>query len=236
MKYFLTQLLAAPFLLLGAVGVMAMHEPNGSASAYNGSVGGVYTAPIIGVTPGMPQSALGSSHLPHPAPSPRQPVLQQSTAPLAVHRAGFDVQGPPTVTPALINDVLRAYGSPMAGEGQQLYDLGVKYGIDPAYCLAFFVHESAAGTRGEAVLTHNLGNIRAVPGQPSRDGYRYFDTWLQGADAWYRLISSLYVHSWGLTTVRTIIPVYAPSADSNDPAAYIQDVEQMVADWRAHRS
>ena len=44
------------------------------------------------------------------------------------------------------------------------YDLGVHYGIDPAYALGFFVVESACGTRGVARTTHSLGNIRCTPG------------------------------------------------------------------------
>jgi hypothetical protein len=143
------------------------------------------------------------------------------------------VRGRPTISAALINQVLAAYGSPLAGQGQALYDLGVKYGIDPAFCLAFFVQESAAGTRGEAVLTHSVGNLRPEPGMPSLDGYRFYDTWLEGAEDWYRLIRDVYVGQWGLSTVDSIIPVYAPSGDNNDVAAYIQNVEQLVATWRA---
>ena len=43
----------------------------------------------------------------------------------------------------------------------------------------------------------------------------------------------VYVDQWGLGTVETIIPVYAPSGDNNDVYAYIQNVEQLVATWRA---
>ena len=143
------------------------------------------------------------------------------------------VAGRPTVSASLLDRVLADYGSPMAGEGRDLYRLGVRHGIDPAFALAFFIHESAAGTRGEATLTRNLGNIRAVPGAPSRDGYRAYGTWLEGADHWYRLIGTLYVGAWKLRTISAIVPVYAPSGDSNDPAAYIDDVRQLVAAWRA---
>ncbi len=67
-------------------------------------------------------------------------------------------------------------------------------------------------------------------------GYRYYATWLKGAEDWYRLISNLYIGSWGLTTVDRILPVYAPSDDNNDTAAYIDDVEQLVSAWRAQSS
>jgi hypothetical protein len=145
----------------------------------------------------------------------------------------YDVRGAPSVSVAVINQVLSDYGSPLAGQGQALYDLGVRYGIDPAFCLAFFVHESAAGTRGEAVLTQSVGNIRATAGAPSLDGYRLYPTWLAGAEDWFRLIAGLYVRDWQRTTVDQIIPVYAPSGDNNDVQAYVDDVEQLVTAWRA---
>jgi hypothetical protein len=37
----------------------------------------------------------------------------------------------------------------------------------------------------------------------------------------------------GLTSVQTIIPVYAPTADHNDEAAYIANVMTVVTELRA---
>jgi len=227
------RLLIAPAVLLGLADALVLRQPSDQASTYN--VGGdtVYAAEVVtpaDLTPsavtmvgGNRQSALVIKSAAEP------PAIKGHLLPPAT---GTTLAGGPTISPAQINAVLARYGSPMAGAGQALYDLGVKYGIDPAYCLAFFVHESGAGTQGEAVLTHNLGNIRAITGYPSLGGYRYFDTWLEGAEAWYKLIGELYIKQWKLATVDTIIPVYAPSADSNDPTAYIDDVNQMVASWR----
>jgi hypothetical protein len=134
---------------------------------------------------------------------------------------------------SVIDGVLDRYGSPMAGEGRLIYDLGRQYGIDPAFCLAFFVHESAAGTRGEAVLTRSMGNIRARAGEPSLDGYRSYDTWEDSVRDWYRLMRDVYIGQWKLRTVAEIVPVYAPSADANDVPAYLADVQTLVDDWRA---
>lgn len=238
MRLFTLQAIAAPCLLAGCAAVAVLQQPAGRVSAYSGAGSVVYTAQVINATPAS--SLEPSSNAPKMLPATQNlPLRNAALASLASGRASpnpatrFDVRSKPTITPEQIDRVLAAYDSPMNGDGRQLYELGVKYGIDPAFCLAFFVHESAAGTRGEAVLTHNLGNIRAIAGAPSLDGYRYYDTWLEGAESWYRLISSLYVQDWGLSTVDAIIPVYAPSADSNDPAAYIADVEQLVSSWRA---
>jgi hypothetical protein len=169
-----------------------------------------------------------------PAPRPVHTVTIGSGGQFSLDRpADYSVRGGPTVSVALINQVLAAYGSPLAGQGQAIYDLGVQYGIDPAFCLAFFVQESDAGTRGEAALTHSVGNLRPEAGAPSLDGYRYYDTWLEGAEDWYRLISNVYIAQWKLSTVAAIVPIYAPGNDNNDVSTYISNVEQPVALWRA---
>ncbi len=144
------------------------------------------------------------------------------------------VKGPPSVDVALIRRVLQRYNSPAVDDAQAFYDLGVARGIDPAYCLAFFIVESAAGTQGVARTTYSIGNIRALSGQPSFEGYRRYDTWRDGIADWYRLIDELYVRDLGLATIDTIVPVYAPSEDSNDPQAYILTVKRLVAGWRGY--
>src|ERR1700730_6549104 len=144
----------------------------------------------------------------------------------------YDVRGKPSLSADFINRVLDHYHSPAAGKGQALYDDGVKYGIDPAYALAFFMHESSFGTTGVATVTRSLGNIRYSEGYQNYEGYRKYGTWEEGFKDWYWLISDQYVRQWGLTTVDQIIPVYAPSSDNNDVAAYIQAVKNAVHTWR----
>lgn len=111
-------------------------------------------------------------------------ALQPSTPPVGVSANTFQVYHPtvfvfhlrmylvvgkPTMTASFINRVLSAYGSPAAGKGQALYDLGVAYGIDPVYALAFFLHESRFGTTGEARTTLSLGNERCIADRPCVD-------------------------------------------------------------------
>ncbi len=145
---------------------------------------------------------------------------------------GYTVVGTPTINAKFIDSVLEHYHSPAAGKGKALYDYGVKYNIDPAYALAFFMHESTFGTQGVAQVTHSLGNIRASDGYPNYAGYRLYHSWEEGFNDWYKLISDLYVGQWGLSTVDQIIPVYAPTADNNDEGAYIQNVKNAVDTWR----
>ena len=144
------------------------------------------------------------------------------------------VLGLPSITVEQIRRILARYNSPALDDAQAFYDLGVMRGIDPAYCLAFFIMESAAGTQGVARTTHSVGNIRALSGQPSFEGYRQYADWREGIADWYRLIDELYVRDLGLTTVDAIVPVYAPATDNNDPAAYILTVKRLVAGWRGY--
>ena len=113
----------------------------------------------------------------------------------------YSVLGSPSVTPDFINRVLDSYQSPAAGKGQVLYDLGVQYGIDPVYALAFFMHESTFGTQGIARETHSLGNLRCIPNHKCERDFAWFDSWDDGFKSWYELICNLYVAQWERATV-----------------------------------
>jgi hypothetical protein len=165
------------------------------------------------------------------------PQAVPSKVPIPVKTGPYSVLGRPTVTAAFINEVLASYHSPAAGKGQALYDLGVKYGIDPVFALAFFMHESTFGTRGEATITMSLGNLRCINSRPcidqDRGGYAQMKSWEDGFEIWYQLIRNLYVTEWGATTVDLIIPHYAPTADHNDENAYINSLKLEISTWRA---
>ena len=144
------------------------------------------------------------------------------------------ILGPPSLSAAFINRVLSAYHSPAVGLGSVLYADSLTSGIDDAYPLAFFLHESSMGNMGWATVNHSLGNIRCTPGWSCGGGYRFYATWAAGCHDWYRLITSEYL-SRHLSTIPTIIPVYAPSADHNNEHAYITAVLSAVSVWRAGR-
>ena len=145
----------------------------------------------------------------------------------------FQVIGKPSLSAAFINQVLTQAHSPAASTGQALYTLSVASGVDDAYALAFFQHESAFGTTGIAQVTRSLGNIRCSAGYSCLFGFRAYPTWQAGYADWYTLIRTLYVAHWHLLTLPQIVPVYAPASDGNDVAAYIAAVEQDVTEWRA---
>ncbi len=142
------------------------------------------------------------------------------------------VEGKPSLSAAFVDKVLAAANSRAAGTGQALYDLSKKYGIDDAYALAFFQHESTFGTGGVARATLSLGNIRCSDGYQCIEGYRAYSSWIAGYEDWYRLIRTLYISQWHLSTVEQIVPKYAPSSE-NDVAGYIAAVLKDVSTWRA---
>ena len=186
------------------------------------------TAPASYVTPG-PASNKGDG-----VPPAATAVATPNVAAAATGET-WDVRHTPSVDAAAIRQVLQRYNSPAVGAADAMYNLGVEYGIDPAFCLAFFVNESTAGTAGVARTTKSVGNIRTTVGYADYQGYRKYDSWEQGIEDWYRLIRDLYIGQWNLTTVDQIIPVYAPTFDSNNPDHYVSTVEKLVSAWRGTR-
>ncbi len=163
-------------------------------------------------------------------PIPSRTALPKITGP-------YSVLGKPTITASFINTVLANYNSPTAGMGKSLYDLGVKYGIDPVYPLAFFMHESLFGTTGEARVTMSLGNSRCIQDRPcidqDRGGYAQMYSWEDGFEQWYKLIRNLYIAQWGRVTIDQIIPKYAPNSDGNNEAVYIATLKHEIDEWRS---
>jgi hypothetical protein len=150
-------------------------------------------------------------------------------------QAGLIIGGP-SLSAAFVDQVLAAVHSPAQGIGPTLSQLSLRYHLDDAYALAFFHHESDYGTKGVAAHTHSWGNIRCTSGwicDPS-GGYRAYPTYAAAAQDWYHLLATVYV-ARGLTTVSSIIPVYAPGGDHNDEAAYIQSVLSDVTTYRKGR-
>lgn len=134
--------------------------------------------------------------------------------------------GPPSLWPEDIDAILKKRGSPAYGNGQGFWDLGVAYGIDPAYLLAFFAKESSMGADPNWRQTNNVGNIICTQSCTGR--FRSYDSWYAGAEDWYSLMSRKYS---GMD-IYSILRIYAPASDGNNPDAYAATVEQLVNQWR----
>lgn len=179
---------------------------------------------------------ISSYRLPGISEEPQQ-MLPQAPA-METAPGEHSILGQASVTADIIDGVLASYGSPAAGTGKVWVELGAKYGIDPAYALAFFIHESSAGTnpawaglKGDGSTTHNIGNIICAGYATCFGRFRDYASWDEGIEDWYRLIAVEYVEGRGAYTIEQIIPIYAPSFENNVPA-YVQAVEGLVDQWR----
>ncbi|HEU5100204.1 MAG TPA: glucosaminidase domain-containing protein, partial [Roseiflexaceae bacterium] len=155
-----------------------------------------------------------------------------------VNPGEHSVLGAPSISAAAIDSILAEYGSPAAGTGHVWIALGQHYGIDPAYAVAFFIHESSAGTnpgwagiKSDGSTTHNVGNIICAGYATCYGRFRDYPSWDEGIGDWYKLISQEYVNGRRAASVEQIIPIYAPSFE-NDVDGYIRSVVTLVDGWR----
>lgn len=157
---------------------------------------------------------------------------------------GMSVVGAASITAAQIDTILARAGSPAAGTGAIWIALGMRYGIDPVFGLAFYKKESSFGTDPVHQLphggnSHNVGNIISTPGWPAKvctgtHCFRAYPSWQDGIEDWFRLIRTSYVNN-GLDTVEAILPIYAPSSE-NDTQRYINQVRGWVLSWRGQQT
>lgn len=150
----------------------------------------------------------------------------------------YSLKASPSISAKQIDRILESYGSPATGTGEIWYNLGLKYGIDPAFAVAFFIHESSAGTnpgwagiKSDGSTTHNVGNIICAGYASCYNRFRDYGSWEEGIEDWYRLIDVEYIQGRGTMTVRDIIPIYAPAFE-NDVEGYINSVTSLVDSWR----
>lgn len=216
-------MLILPFVL--AIALVFVNRSSGNAAPILSSLL-TPTAPSASATP----TAKAQPYPPQGAASNKG---DGENKPVTAATAGtFDLRRAPSVDVATIRKVLQSYNSPAVDAAEAMFKLGQEYGIDPAFCLAFFIHESSAGTKGVARVTKSVGNIRTTPGYQDYQGFRKYATWEEGIEDWYRLIRDLYMGEWNLMTVDQIIPVYAPASDGNNVDGYIATVKRLVASWR----
>ena len=143
------------------------------------------------------------------------------------------VTGSPSISASQVDTILCKNNSPACGTGYTLYSYGTQYGIDPAFGLAVFEHESGFGKSGIAAQTKSLGNIRCSDGYACIGGFRAYSSWESSYSDFYKLIAGPSYVGSGLMTPEAILAKYAPTADNNDPVAYAADVESSMKDWRA---
>ena len=141
----------------------------------------------------------------------------------------FPILSKPTISKSTFVRILHQNHSPAAADAEKAWAKIVDYGVDPAFQLAMFLHESSYGTKGAAVSRRNWGNLRRSPYFPSHKGFAKYPTWAAGAGDTARLL-----RIYGLdlirpkksdprhhtSTARTLPFVWAPAKDHNKPDRY----------------
>jgi hypothetical protein len=136
------------------------------------------------------------------------------------------------ITRTLFVSVLERAKSPAAPVAADCYDICLSAGLDPAIALAFFQHESTYGKAGRAVTTLNWGNLRkGRRAYKHEGGFAHYRDYRESLRDWCDLINGPIYIGAGRTTVRSVIPIYAPSSDNNKPERYIQAVLDAVYQW-----
>ena len=171
-----------------------------------------------------------------PAPAALVAQAQPSAPPCAAD--DLTLACPSVLSAAQIDAILAGYGSPAVGTGAAWIAEGQQYGINAEIALAFFVHESTAGTaqgwagwKADGSSTHNVGNIVCAGYATCYGRFRDYPTWEAGIADWYALIAREYIGGRGHRTVADVVPVYAPSFE-NDVDGYIGAVRALVRQWR----
>jgi len=143
-----------------------------------------------------------------------------------------DIARPPSITVAEIDRVLGSVNSPIWPYSGDVYAYGIQYGIDPVFALAFWMKESREASDGSvAAPDHNPGYTEGLTNDPKCGRWACWPTWPEGIAGWFRYMRVFFVDR-GISTVESILPIYAPSSENNT-SGYIVFVLQHVATWRA---
>jgi hypothetical protein len=147
----------------------------------------------------------------------------------------------PRISETGFRRLLEQRGSPAAPEAVQAYRAIVSLGVDPLFALAIFWYESRFGTIG-IVPTYDLKNPGAIRSSrtgvgeivqiPGRGPFVRYPSWTEGfRDLAWRLVEPTFVYAQrGARTVQTIIPLWAPASDGNQPEAYIAAVLRFLSE------
>lgn len=146
----------------------------------------------------------------------------------------YTILADPRISVDHFTHVLRAAGSPAAGEAAACYRAIAARGVDPTVALAIFRKESTYGLFGRAHRNRSWGNLRAGP--PHDDSaFTIYPTWTHGAADAARLLA-VYGHNairpgTRTDTVQRLPFVWAPAADHNAPDAYGDALARWITGW-----
>ncbi len=155
----------------------------------------------------------------------------------------FGLNTGPSLSAGEVEAVLTQYGSPAAGQGLGEHSVAEsqRTGVDNAYWLAMFIHESGAGAnpawagrKPGGHYTANTGNLIYAESRPNYGRFADFeDNWKAGTTAHFDLLVA-YRDGIGFkkhSTIREALNTWAPPVE-NDTESYADFVERQTREWR----
>jgi len=131
----------------------------------------------------------------------------------------------------LWRSTILAAGGPADLASRTAYDAA---GDLSALCLAMLAEESSFGTAHNRNTPDTLNPLNLRP--RGGDGYQRFASYAEGIAEWRaRLLDPGYAYT-GTTDILSLVSVFAPASDSNDPAAYAAHVLSRLAAWGVQES
>ncbi len=134
-----------------------------------------------------------------------------------------------SITASQFDAILRDYSSPAVGTGIYATQYADTKGIDNAYVLYMFIHESTAGTAGVARFTKATGNIICTDAN-CYEGFQVETSWENGFKRHIDLLAH-YRDELGDKTIDDAIRRWAPPIE-NDTQGYIDSLKSNVNAWR----
>lgn len=146
----------------------------------------------------------------------------------------YNLWAMPTIDPATIEKVLARHKSPSRGLGQDLYDVCSESGVDPAFILAMYSHESNFGNAGVATKTKAWGNVRPGShweGKTQKGAIGEFRSYETHLDGMKDMVNTLLLHYTQKDTPTQVVNKYAPSSE-NDVAEYVKQIKDSMNHFR----
>lgn len=194
-------------------------------------------------------------HFSTPAIASETPVVLSNGYDVAPWSESYYIKGPSTISENAFLHVLADANSPMSQQtAQEVYDMLLQKGFNPALFLAIFEQESHYGTTGMARETLNACNIRpwrGVENDPvlkiahtsngsfvdfSGFGQNPSTATVDGYDGWWHSFDACSNNADALAgrdsnDIEQLIYILTPPDDGNDTSSYVARVKDAIKNY-----
>lgn len=141
-----------------------------------------------------------------------------------------------------IDAILRRSGSPLAGLGTTILQAAQSHGIDPAFALAIWRHDSSFGKAGAGAKNFNPGNLicKAGRGGSCNGRWHHYNSWADAVIDWFAYADRVYKskpanqiilgEKINVHIINGFVKKYAPKSE-NDVGKYIDSISSAFIMW-----